>query len=57
MAQEQLKHSALPRALADVVADVADLFQKELRLARVESAKLSTKFRPGSGYPWQLLSP
>jgi Putative Actinobacterial Holin-X, holin superfamily III len=48
MAQEQLKHSVLPSALADVVADVADLFQKELRLARTEfSAKLSTKFRAG----------
>jgi Putative Actinobacterial Holin-X, holin superfamily III len=30
------------------VADVADLFQKELRLARTEfSAKLTTKFRAG----------
>ena len=48
MAQGQLKHSVLPSALADVVADVADLFQKELRLARTEfSAKLTTKFRAG----------
>ena len=45
---ERLKNSALPRAFSDVVADIADLFQKELRLARVElSAKLSTKFRAG----------
>jgi len=48
MAQGQLKHSVLPSALADVVADVADLFQKELRLARTEfSAKLTAKFRAG----------
>jgi hypothetical protein len=48
MAQEQLKNAALPRALADVVADVAGLFQKELQLARAEfSAKLSTKVRAG----------
>jgi hypothetical protein len=48
MAQEQLKNSALPRALAEVFADVADLFQKELQLARAEfSAKLSTKVRAG----------
>jgi hypothetical protein len=44
----QLKNSALPHALADVVADVADLFHKEIQLARAEfSAKLSTKVRAG----------
>jgi hypothetical protein len=39
-----LKNQALPRALSDVVADLADLFQKELRLAKAElSEKLSIK--------------
>jgi hypothetical protein len=45
---DHLKNSVLPRALSDVVADVADLFQKELRLARAEiSTKLPTKLRAG----------
>jgi hypothetical protein len=48
MAHEQLKNSALPRALSDVVADLADLVQKELRLARAElSENLFAKFRAG----------
>jgi hypothetical protein len=48
MAHEQLKNSALPRALSDVLADLGDLFQKEMRLARAElSAKLSTKLQAG----------
>lgn len=48
MAYEHLKDSALPRALSDVVADVADLLQKEMRLARQElSEKLSVKIRGG----------
>jgi hypothetical protein len=48
MAYEHLKDSALPRALSDVVADVADLLQKEMRLARKElSEKLSVKIRGG----------
>jgi apolipoprotein N-acyltransferase len=48
MAHEQLKTAALPRALSDVVADLADLFQKEMRLARAEiSAKISTKVMGG----------
>jgi hypothetical protein len=48
MAHEQLKTSALPRALSDVVADLADLFQKEMRLARAEiSAKISSKLQAG----------
>jgi len=43
-----LKNQALPRALSDVVADLADLFQKELRLAKAElSEKLWTKARAG----------
>ena len=45
---DRLKDTALPRALSDVVSDVADLFQKELRLARTElSEKLSNKLRAG----------
>jgi len=48
MAPEGLRNSALPRAFSDVVADLADLLQKELRLARAElSDKLATKLRAG----------
>lgn len=48
MAPDGLRNSTLPRALSDVLADIADLFQKELRLARAElSAKLATKLRAG----------
>ena len=43
-----LKNSALPRALSEVIADVADLIQKEMRLARTElSEKLSLKIQGG----------
>ena len=43
-AMVDLKNQALPRALSDVVADLADLFEKELRLAKAElSEKLSIK--------------
>jgi hypothetical protein len=39
-----LKNHPLPRALSDVLADLADLFQKEMRLAKAElSEKLSIK--------------
>ena len=45
---DHLRNSPLPRALSDVVADLADLFQKEIRLARAElSEKLSLKIRAG----------
>ena len=45
---DRLKNTALPRALSDVVGDLADLFQKEIRLARTElSEKLSNKLRAG----------
>jgi hypothetical protein len=45
---DNLKNSALPRALSDVVADFADLFQKEIQLARAElSEKLSLKIQAG----------
>jgi hypothetical protein len=46
MAHEQLKNSTLLRSLSDVAADLADLVQKELRLARAElSENLFAKFR------------
>jgi preprotein translocase subunit SecF len=49
MAYEQLKSSALPRAVSDVIGDLADLLQKEIRLARAEiSSKLSMKLRAGA---------
>ena len=45
---EHLKNSALPRAFADVVGDLADLVQKEIHLAKAElSEKLSAKLRAG----------
>jgi len=45
---EHLKHSLLPRVLADVVGDIVDLVQKEMRLARTElSEKLARKLRAG----------
>jgi uncharacterized membrane protein YqjE len=45
---EHLKNSALPRAVADVVGDFADLIQKELRLAKTEiSEKVAAKLRAG----------
>jgi hypothetical protein len=45
---EHLKNSALPRALSEVIGDVADLLQKEIQLARTEvSEKISTKLRAG----------
>jgi hypothetical protein len=48
MAHERLKDAALPRAVSDVVADLADLFQKEMRLARTELVdKLATKLTAG----------
>lgn len=48
MALERLKDAALPHVVSSVVADLADLFQKEMRLARAElSAKISTKIQAG----------
>jgi uncharacterized membrane protein YqjE len=39
---------SLPNAFSNVIADVADLMQKEVRLARAElSEKLSTSIRAG----------
>ncbi|HZI49617.1 MAG TPA: phage holin family protein, partial [Pyrinomonadaceae bacterium] len=48
MAHERLNQPSLPEALSDVVSDLAELFQKELRLARAElSSNISTKVRGG----------
>jgi hypothetical protein len=48
MPYDQLRSAALPRALSDVLADVAELVQKEIRLARAEiSDKLATKIQGG----------
>jgi hypothetical protein len=45
---EHVKNSALPRVLSEVVEDLADLFQKELRLFKAEvSEKLSIKLWAG----------
>jgi VIT1/CCC1 family predicted Fe2+/Mn2+ transporter len=45
---ERLKDSALVGALSDVVGDLAELFQKEMRLAKIEVAgKISQKLRAG----------
>lgn len=45
---ERLKDSLLIGTLSDVVGDLADLLQKELRLAKAElSEKISTKLRAG----------
>jgi hypothetical protein len=54
MTTERLRASPLPRALSDVVVDVADLVQKEMRLARAEiGQKLSNKLRAGT---WMLIA-
>lgn len=48
MALERVKDAALPHVVSDVVTDLADLFQKELRLARAEiSSKIATKLQAG----------
>jgi Putative Actinobacterial Holin-X, holin superfamily III len=48
MEPDRLKDTALPHALSDAVGDLADLFQKELRLARAEiSEKISAKLNAG----------
>lgn len=46
MAHEHLNNSTLARSLSDVIEDLSDLLQKEMRLARAEiSAKLSSKLQ------------
>jgi prepilin signal peptidase PulO-like enzyme (type II secretory pathway) len=48
MAYERVKNAALPHALSDVVGDLADLLQKEVRLARAElSANIGDKLQAG----------
>lgn len=48
MAYERLKEAALPRTVADVFADMSDLFQKELRLAKAElTPKVAAKLNAG----------
>jgi len=49
MAYEDLKSSTLPRVLSDIVGDLADLFQKEMKLARAElMSKISAKIHAGA---------
>jgi hypothetical protein len=49
MGLERIKHAELPHTVANVVADLADLFQKEMRLARAElSDKITTKLQAGA---------
>ena len=46
MISDELKNAALPRALSEVLADAADLIQKEFRLARAElSGHIATKMQ------------
>lgn len=48
MALDHTKTATLPRALSTVIGDLADLVQKEVRLARAEvSDKLSAKLHGG----------
>ena len=48
MAHESLGESTLVRALTDLLADLSDLIQKEMRLARAEiTQKLTAGFRGG----------
>jgi uncharacterized membrane protein YqjE len=46
MAREELRHPSLGETFSEVFSDLADLFRKELRLARAElSSNLSAKIR------------
>jgi hypothetical protein len=48
MARERLSQPSLPEVLSEVLGDFADLFRKELRLARAElSSNISAKMRGG----------
>jgi len=48
VAFERIKDAALPQTISILVADLADLFQKEMRLAHAElSDKISTKLQAG----------
>jgi hypothetical protein len=49
MAHDSLRDSALVRAVTDLMADLSDLVQKEMRLARAEIAhKLTIRLRVGA---------
>ena len=48
MAFEGLQHTMVARAIADLMGDLSDLVQKEIRLARAEiTQKISTKIEAG----------
>ena len=48
MVLDRIKDAALPHALSNVVGDLVDLFQIEMRLARAElSEKIATKLQAG----------
>ena len=48
MARDRLRQPSLPEALSDTLSDFADLFRKELQLARAElSSNVSTKLQGG----------
>jgi Putative Actinobacterial Holin-X, holin superfamily III len=48
MARDRLRQRSLPEAFSDTLNDFADLFRKELQLARAElSSNVSTKLRGG----------
>lgn len=48
MARERLRQSNLPETFSQVLGDLADLFRKELRLARAElSSNASAKLQGG----------
>ena len=48
MPPERLMRTTLPHTLSEVVSDLADLFQKEIRLARAElSDKIATRVHAG----------
>jgi len=49
MAHDSLRDSALVRAVTDLMSDLSDLVQKEMRLARAEIAhKLTIRLRAGA---------
>jgi Putative Actinobacterial Holin-X, holin superfamily III len=48
MARDRLRQRSLPEVFSDTLNDFADLFRKELQLARAElSSNVSTKLRGG----------
>jgi uncharacterized membrane protein YqjE len=48
MALERIKDAALPQTVSNVITGLADLVQKEMRLARAElSEKIATKLQAG----------